>query len=166
MCLKCLKNYDGQTIGELVALKSTHQIPTILYAMLFALVDKPRSELSLSERVILAVVMLDAEVNNGGYAQFFINSSGEFTPIVVHALELIGCPKIAAITEDAIEVLHLPEYYDAELVDEKTTSLSDEASAILTKCDLRYYDTNEKMFERLFAYVEAHQDEIRIPYRS
>ena len=54
------------------------------------------------EIIVLAVEALEREVNNGGYSQFFVNSSREFTPIIVHALLRIDCIKTVEITKDAI----------------------------------------------------------------
>jgi len=44
-------------------------------------------------------------VNNGGYDQFFTNSSREFASTIVDSLQHIGCKKTADITQKAIKAL-------------------------------------------------------------
>jgi hypothetical protein len=159
-----LASYNGQSIQELIAMKHTHRIDSLVLAAEQALYDKPRSELSEPERVVLAVEAMEREVNNGGYHQFFTNSSHVHTDFIVRALELINCPKVAAITGDAIARLQLPEQYQAENVESVAMELSDEEREKLGECDSRYYENDENIAENLFAYIEQHQHEIRIPH--
>jgi hypothetical protein len=84
----------------------------------------------------------------------------------VRALELIGCPKVAAISADAIAVLKLPKRYDGDTVERVVSGLSDEGRDLLGECASRYYANDESIEQRLFAYIEAHQDEIRIPRKA
>ena len=58
------------------------------------------------ERTVFAVRALDREVNNGGYDQFFRNSSNKFAPEIVQSLTRIGCRRTAQITQRAINALH------------------------------------------------------------
>ena len=44
---------------------------------------------------------LEAEVNNGGFDQFFFNSAGDDAAPTIQALELIGATKTAAIVRRA-----------------------------------------------------------------
>jgi hypothetical protein len=158
-----LDSYRGQTVHELIALKESHRIDSLVLAVEQAVGGRPRAELSNPERVVLAVEALEREVNNGGYKQFFTNSSCEFTAFVVQALQLIGCPECAAITAEAIGELDLADHFDAEAVERVASGLSDESSAKVGVCDSRYYENDESIDERLFAYIEQHAHEIQIP---
>lgn len=158
-----LESYGGQTIQQLIAMKDSHRIDSLVLAVEQALGGRPDEKLSEAERVVLAVEGLEREVNNGGYHQFFINSSREFTAYIVRYLELIGCPKVAVITADAITALALPDRFDADTVDRIASELSDEGREKLGECDTRYYDNDEDIAQRLFDYIEQHQQEIRIP---
>ncbi|MBX3437178.1 MAG: DUF4375 domain-containing protein, partial [Planctomycetaceae bacterium] len=84
--------YSGQTIQELIALKDSHRIDSLVLAVEQALRNKPDAELSEPERVVLAVEAMEREVNNGGYQQFFGNPSREYAGFLVRALGLIRCP--------------------------------------------------------------------------
>jgi len=159
-----LESYGGQTIQQLIAMKDSHRVDSLVLAVEQALGSKPEIELSEPERVVLAVEAMEREVNNGGYEQCFGNSSREFTGFLVRALELIGCPKVAAISADAIAVLELPEQFDADTVERVASELSDESREKLGECDSRYYANDESIEQRLFAYIEEHQHEIRIPH--
>jgi hypothetical protein len=55
-------------------------------------------------------------VNNGGYHQFFANSSGKFAATAVSALQRIVCKKTAHITQRAIKTLGISDV-TAEAID-------------------------------------------------
>ena len=52
------------------------------------------------ELVVKLVEDFEAEVNNGGFDQFFFNSRGDFSIESLEALELIKANKTAAIAPD------------------------------------------------------------------
>jgi hypothetical protein len=158
-----LQSYDGQTTQHLIALRGSYRIDSLVLAFEQALGRKPDDRLTEPERVVLAVEAMEREVNNGGYEQFFGNLSREFTGFIVRALELIGCPKCAAITGDAIAVLELPAGYDHRTVEQTIVDLPDDRRAKLGECDSRYYDNDEPIADALFTYIEQHQHEIQIP---
>ncbi|WET68827.1 DUF4375 domain-containing protein [Sphingobacterium sp.] len=54
-----------------------------------------------SRQAIYMISQLEAEVNNGGYNQFYFNSSGQFAAALPEALKLVGAPKFADLTERA-----------------------------------------------------------------
>ncbi len=63
-----------------------------------------RESLSIEETIVLAVEALEREVNNGGFSQFFVNSSCVYTPLIVDSLRRIVCPLSANITEEPCSV--------------------------------------------------------------
>jgi hypothetical protein len=160
-----LQNYHGETIQELIAMKDTHRIDSLVLAVEEALRRKVKKKfgvleiLSEVELVVLAVEALEREVNNGGYKQFFRNSSAQFTSVIVRSLELINCPKTAAITSAAITALALP----ADIVRDLASELSQQAINKLSQCDARYLKRPENIELQLFAFIELHQDRIKIP---
>jgi len=54
-----------------------------------------------SRQAIYMIWLLEAEVNNGGYNQFYFNSSGQFYKHLPEALRLVGAPKFADLTQRA-----------------------------------------------------------------
>src|ERR1700745_3316952 len=57
---------------------------------------------SVPQKVFSALWEVEAEVNNGGFSQYFLNSSAESASFVVEALETLGAPRTADICKRAI----------------------------------------------------------------
>ena len=100
-----LDGYWGQSLEELLALEGKYRIDSLVLVIEEGIRQKlkrhggqaPTDE----ERIVLAVEALEREVNNGGYDQFFTNSS-QFVPTIVDSLQRIGCERTAMITQRAI----------------------------------------------------------------
>lgn len=56
-----------------------------------------------SRQAIYMIWALEGEVNNGGYNQFYFNSSGQFYKHLPDALKLVGANKFADLTKRANE---------------------------------------------------------------
>jgi len=54
-----------------------------------------------ARQAIYVIWLLEAEVNNGGYNQFYANSSGQFYKLLPDALTIVGANKFADLTEKA-----------------------------------------------------------------
>jgi hypothetical protein len=152
-----------ETISELIELKHSYRIDSLVLAVEQAIISRDGDEMAEAEKVVLAVEAMEREVNNGGYHQFFCNSSGEFTSFLVHALEEIKCPVAASISAKAISILNLPDTSDRDVIIDAALALPAKGWEDLNKCDARYYENTEDIAQRLFDYIEAHQTEIRIP---
>lgn len=59
-------------------------------------------KLSKGERMVYVTWIVESEVNNGGFEQFFTNSSGRLTKSAVPAFALIGAKKHATLMRRAI----------------------------------------------------------------
>jgi hypothetical protein len=163
MELPFLERYSGESLDQLIGLKDHYRIDSLVLAVEEALYSKPLSQLSVSERAVLAVEAMEREVNNGGYHQFFCNSSGVFTRHLVEALNSIGCPKTAAISSAAISVLNLPGEYDHDTIIDMAMKLSDEERGKLNDLDKEYYSNDEPIAQRLFEYIEMNRNGIHLP---
>jgi len=53
-------------------------------------------------RVLFAAHWCQSEINNGGFEQFFANSTGVLAPEGVQAFRVIGMPRTAALIEQAM----------------------------------------------------------------
>src|SRR5438094_821901 len=60
------------------------------------------AKLTEAERTAFMVDQLEREINNGGFAQFFLNSSGDHATETPMALRAIGAPQMARIVEQAL----------------------------------------------------------------
>ena len=155
---KWLDQYSGESAEQLIALAGEYRIDSILAAFEQALQQKAsrdgENSLSAEERILLAVEALEREVNNGGYSQFFINSSVEYVPQIVASLRRIGCSKTSEITERAIAALGLP-VMTALAIQNVMADDNDEREDELGQCDDLYYNTGEDIGGRLFAFIRA-----------
>ncbi|MEP7376173.1 MAG: DUF4375 domain-containing protein [Chitinophagaceae bacterium] len=57
-----------------------------------------------SQQAIYIIWCLEAEINNGGYNQFYFNPSGQYGDLTPDALKLVGAAKFADLAERANEV--------------------------------------------------------------
>jgi len=61
------------------------------------------SELSQPQKNFYYIQLLEAEINNGGFDQYFFNSAGEFAQETILALGEINAIKTVTILQSAIE---------------------------------------------------------------
>ncbi len=149
-----LHSYEGQSTEELLALEREYRVDSLVLAFEQAIQDKSPESISTEESYVLAVEGLEREVNNGG-------SSGEFTPVIEAALRAIECPKTAGITRDAIAALRV-DTLTAESVAAAALSEDESIQQSLAACDDRYYANDEPIADRLFRWIAANKDRVRV----
>jgi len=185
------KASQGKSVDELLAMTQGQNELEFLFALEMAIQQKEErvgyENLSAEEQIVLAIEALEREVNNGGYSQVFINSSGGYSPIIVDALARIGCPEVAALTRRAIEAIRpagwspeaiaaaVASYAETEHsrwvkipgsilkerspIDEQETH--DAMSKALDPCDQTFYRATENIGGRLIEFVMANKELIR-----
>jgi hypothetical protein len=154
--------YSGQTTSELLALAGDYRIDSLVLAFEEALDRRSMtSELTPQERLVLAIEALEREVNNGGYAQFFANSSNEYVDVVAEALDSIGCVGTASITRQALDALGV-DAPTAEAVADAIDSADDDVQEALSSCDAHYFASGEAIADRLFEWIGANQEAISL----
>lgn len=79
---------------------------------------------------------LEGEVNNGGYRQFFGNSSGAYKDEIVGALQKVGANKAASITQRAVTL-------NSKLTNSSSASLKEEIDNELYTLDGEFYDEGQ-----------------------
>ena len=107
-----------------------------------------------------SVWVLESEVNNGGFSQYFLNDSCETVPFVCEALETIGAPKTASICRRAIATAFpagLPE--NPEDISSAAAEFSDEVMGALQPLDNEFFDYPHNLTDLLFSYVSKHPEE-------
>src|SRR5512142_287356 len=57
--------------------------------------------LSLTDQVLVTIWGLEADVNNGGFDQYYFNGSGDQAFFAPQALRLVGAHRMAAIVANA-----------------------------------------------------------------
>ena len=160
---KFLERYGGQTTDELLALENAYRIDSLVLAFEEAIGKKASTApITTEERYVLAVEALEREVNNGGYNQFFFNSSNEHAGVVVEALRAIDCPKTAAITADAIAALGLSGELTPSRLEAAVHPDNEEIGEALSACDDRYFANDEPIADRLFEWIKKNRGAIGV----
>jgi Domain of unknown function (DUF4375) len=157
-------DYSGQTTSELLACKNTHRIASLLCAFEWGIQAKidpgGEEELTRDERLVLAIMALQREVNNGGYSQFFTNSSRRFVPIVVECLQRIGCARARDITTRAIAALGVQQL-DPDSISDAALNAAQAINKKLDALDKEFYQIDE-IEHQLFQFIEHNQHNIQL----
>lgn len=112
------------------------------------------SVLSEAERIFYITQTLEMEVNNGGFSQFFHNSSGSFANELVRAFTAIEANATAAICRKAVEALGQDISVDTDAREEMLDALESEAiNAIWEECDDAFYDYEDDLNELNHRFV-------------
>lgn len=115
---------------------------------------------SIPQKVFSSIWAVESEVNNGGFSQYFFNSSCETAGFVAQALEAIGAPRTADICRRAIAAAFpdgLPS--DPEAIRLAASDFSDETEGSLDALDREFYQYPHDLTKLLFAYVAKHPEE-------
>ena len=109
---------------------------------------------SAQVQVALCMHKLEAEVNNGGFHQFFLNSSGELVPHTLRALSAIGASRTKLLLERAVEVA-FPSGYPSD-ASEVAASLADfdDVSEQLEPLDAAFYRYDEPLSDLVNNFLE------------
>ena len=102
----------GRTVAEVMKHRGKAPAHELDANIGFILLDKEErkslASFSRAERYVYAVEGMVREVNNGGWSQFFSNSSGALASDLVPALQAIGSTKNLSIAQRALKIFHEP----------------------------------------------------------
>ena len=164
--LEFLESYTGQTLEELIELEGRYRVDSLVLACEAALLQKEvragSEALTQEERVVVAIEALEREVNNGGYSQFFFNASNEYVTKIVHALKAIGCLKVAATTQRAIDALELAGDLSPAAIEAALDGRGAKLAELLDRCDDEYFASDENIEGRLFEFIKANKSKISL----
>lgn len=115
---------------------------------------------SLPQKVFSAIWAAESEIDNGGFSQYFYNSSAESAGFVAQAFEAIGARKTADICRRALAAAFrdgLPD--SAEGIRIAAADFPDDLIARLEPLDQEFFSYPDNLTELLFDYVAQHPDE-------
>ncbi|HVT28949.1 MAG TPA: DUF4375 domain-containing protein [Lacipirellulaceae bacterium] len=160
--LSWLDGYSGQSVDELIALEGKYRTDSLVLAFEQAIDQKAAREgdekLSDEEFIILAIEAMEREVNNGGWKQFFVNA-GHFGPIIVGALERIGCPTTASIAQTAVKIV---EKAPNTKIENGGWEENAKRQDTLNECDNLYFQRPENIEESLFTFIKVNRAKIEL----
>lgn len=123
--------------------------------------DKDFESLNTIEKNILYIDMLEGQVNNGGFDQYFFNSSGEYAHETIIALKEIKAPLMADILNRAIKVFpELPIPKDSEQRREFMEDIPESISDTWDKLDDEFYKYPENLAGLVIEYIKANKEEL------
>jgi Domain of unknown function (DUF4375) len=116
-------------------------------------------ELTDPQKLFYVNQNLEREVNNGGFNQFFINSSGDFAHETILSLKTIGADKTANIVQKAIDQFPkktVPK--DREKRIKIVEKIEDTANEIWEKLDNQFMEYEDDLNSLNIAYVKLNKD--------
>ncbi|MFA4871026.1 MAG: DMP19 family protein [Pedobacter sp.] len=124
------------------------------------------SVLSLTkpQQAIYIIWWLEAEVNNGGFNQYYYNSSGQFAKLAPNVLRLVGANKFAELTQTANNVFEK----EKEQITKDQNGTSEGFSKSydnnpLEKFDNQFYALKEPLMELQVAFIRKNKKDFVTP---
>jgi hypothetical protein len=125
---------------------------------------EPRGGKSLTvpQRHYSAVFMLDAEVRNGGFSQYFFNSSGDDWRDTLAGLEVMGSKERLAIFREALAKFGAAgPSGDREKRMEQLAKIANAEEKLFDQFDSRYYKSTEIIDVLVMRYVLKNPEAFR-----
>ena len=122
----------------------------------------PFTELTEAERTFVTIWTLEADVNNGGFDQYYVNSSGDHARDAPRALRAVGAHATGRIVEEANAVFGAdgpPPDRDSRLA--ALEGLGPEARGRWSELDERFFEYPDDLTGCLYAYVRANRAQIQ-----
>jgi hypothetical protein len=127
--------------------------------------DPSLAQLSSEEQRYFAVNLLEGEVYNGGFDQFFSNSAGDYYHLAVTGLEEIGASSSLAIVKEAAETVFgssgppIDRTERWRVMESRIRRLSEvltrsRQASRLERLDEQFWEDPDRLGERLTAYAE------------
>lgn len=114
--------------------------------------------LNEAEKTFLYVEILEAEINNGGFDQYFFNSSGDYAYETLKSLKEIGALKTAKLVEEAFSNFPSnPIPKDNEKRREILEKIDDQTSEKWNELEDKFYLYEENIEELLLEYVKQNR---------
>ena len=121
-------------------------------------------ELSILEQALIGTWELANEVYNGGFTQYFHNSSRDHAKPMLAVLRSIGADRTAAILESAIGLAGPgTRWGDAPNLIAAINSMPDDVKNRLRELERKLYDELDNLHLQVFRYLAKHHDQIDVP---
>jgi hypothetical protein len=127
---------------------------------------KTGTPLTAAENDLDLFQTLEAEVNNGGFHQFFLNSSGDAALETRQAVARIGPPALVALYECALTAFPgaKPEV-DRRARNEQLAKWGDDQFKLFEDLDEAFFamGARDELDTPLAAFIQAHAAEVKLP---
>ncbi|MCI0343020.1 MAG: DMP19 family protein [Planctomycetales bacterium] len=122
-------------------------------------------ELPEGLQAYLVVAIVDGELGNGGFNQFFFNSSGQLGLGAPAAFEFFGLPNVAVLMRDALRLLvaRAPILEDARRQGTMEAFMATYRDNPFEALDRKYYELEAEVRSACVRYIRAHPDQFLHP---
>ncbi|MEO1530065.1 MAG: DUF4375 domain-containing protein [Planctomycetota bacterium] len=115
--------------------------------------------LSKEQQLYRAVLILDAEVNNGGHSQYFFNSSGDEWQLALEGLKVMGFKERLAIFDGILALFGEDgPVNDQSIRSDQLADIYTEHEEAFDEFDGRYYQCEENVEVVMMRYVIRNAD--------
>lgn len=112
-------------------------------------------------RAIYTTWLVDAEVNGGGFHQYFFNSSGQYAGEALAGYELLGVEEYAALMRSAIATFEIDrERLAAVEADDPELLAESPVHAALQELDQRYYALGDRIYHAWAVFAATRPEEL------
>lgn len=142
---------------------TTEMIIELSYGISDKIQKKGFDSLSHAERVLHHVYWLESEVNNGGFDQFFFNSSGDYALDTPTALDEIGAHHTANLVKRALDLFPggSPSR-DREQRVEQLDSMDEAIRDQFADLDSEFFEYQDPLGELQVKYMAANKHQIQV----
>ena len=119
--------------------------------------ESPR-DFTSPELTFVSVSQLEAEVNNGGFHQYYFNSAGDLAPDTPEALEAIGAHHTARIVRAANSVFPSGPPRDRDARQDILEALPED---VFEEFDDEFLVYEDDLSSLLYSFVQANRESIR-----
>ena len=153
---RCDHDVDEYIADAIVCL---HELPTLRDVSWIAYTKSLAH--GAPERVVMLVLQVDDQVCNGGFTQFFLNSSGDDWRETLSALETVGATESARLAREAVRLLGGERYVATERSRAKAIGdLSEARSTAIDEITSQYDSKSEYLFVRTAEWLVSNRGSI------
>ncbi len=157
----------GKTVEDVVGQRGKTDDWELVSNIGFILFEKEQkqglSSFSTPERYFYIIEGMMREINNGGFSQFFFNSTGQLADVLVPALEVINSVEGKKIAQKAVGILGNPSSLDDNTRVQHLKIITEDFEMDLwEECDNAFYNLSEPLDTLMLDYVEKNINEFSI----
>lgn len=118
--------------------------------------------LTEAQRHVLAARILIDQVNNGGFAQYFVNSSGNQWPMALAGLQAMGAHQDASLVQKAVDFFgpHGPST-DRDMRHRQLAKLVKDNDDVFSPLEKVFYENKDDREVLLMRYITEHEADFR-----
>ncbi len=158
----------GKTTDEILSHERDDKKDDVYFALLWRIGQKIDrngwDHLTDTERRLVAVQALEGEVLNGGFDQYFFNSTGNDAEVALAGLKDIGAKIAASLLERAMAVFpggRPPA--DRQQRWKAMDQIKSSSKPVWEKCDDEFYKFQEDLSQMSLAYARTNRAQIILP---